>query len=73
MTRAQGRRRTAPGRPLVGEGQTQEANEEEETARLRSKGIFIKCQQSYWEEAMMLDTPVEKRRADQGQYEKNGR
>lgn len=61
----------APGRPLVGEGQGQEANEE--TTRLRSQRIFIKRQQSYWEEAMMLDTPVEKRRGDQHQCEKNGR
>lgn len=31
--------RPAPGRPLVGEGQRQEANEEE-TTRLRSQRIF---------------------------------
>lgn len=61
----------APGLPLVGEGQRQEANEEE-TARL-SQQSFIKRLQSYWEEAMMLDTPVEKRMEDQSHCGKNGR
>lgn len=65
-----GRQTPTPGLPLAGEGQKQEANEEE-PAGLRSQPIFIKGLQSYWEDAMMLDTPVEKRRRDQGQHGQN--
>ena len=66
---AQGHARPAPGPHPVGEGQSQEANEK--ITGLRSQQVFIKRLQSYWEEAMMLDTPVE--REDQGQREQNGR
>jgi len=41
--------------------------------RPRSQHIFIKRLQSYWEEAMMLDTPVEKKREGQGQCGKDTR
>ena len=60
---AQSGQRPAPGLPLVGEQQTQEANERE-TTEIRSQQIFIRRLLSYWEEAMMLDTPVGKRRGE---------
>lgn len=63
---AQGHARPAPP---AGEGQSQEANKK--VTGLRSQQVFIKRLQSYWEEAMMLDTPVE--REGQRQREQNGR
>ena len=67
---AQGDSKPVPGPLLGGEGKRQEASEE--TMGLRSQQVFIECLRGYWEEAMMLDTPVEERKEDQLMWERQG-